>query len=39
MGPIGKFADADGAFAWANPAAGIGLVGVSASAQFGGVAD
>ena len=39
MGPIGKFADSDGAFARANPAAGIGLVGMGAGAQFGGVAN
>ena len=39
MGPIGKFADSDGAFARANSAAGIGLVGMGASAQFIRVTD
>ena len=39
MGPIGKFADSDGAFARANPAARVGLVGMGASAQFIRVTD
>ena len=39
MGPIGKFADSDGAFARANSAARVGLVGIGAGTQFIGVAD
>ena len=39
MGPIGKFADSDGAFARANSAVSVWLVGICAGTQFIGVAD
>ena len=39
IGPVGELADTDGPFAWAAPAAGVGLVRMGAVGELGGVVD